>query len=82
LKNYSFSESSSSDEEYESLQEKKHVKHSRIENYAQIVISRYMDYEFKNYFKLNIIFFTLLISFLNIQKRFSITLIEVQINIL
>jgi len=39
-----------------------------------------MNYEIKSQFRLNIIFFTLLISFLNIQKRFSITLIKVQIN--
>jgi len=82
LKNYSSSESSSSDEEYESLRKKKHVKHPRIKNYAQTIVSRYMDYEFKSRFRLNIIFFTLLISFLNIQKRFLITLIEAQINIL
>jgi len=66
LKNYSFSENSSSNEEYESLQEKKYVKHSRIENYAQTVVLRYKEYEFKSYFRLNITFFTLLISFLNI----------------
>jgi len=64
LKNCSSSESSSFDEEYKSLQEKKkHVKRPRIENYLQTVVSRYMDYEFKIHFRLNIIFFILLMSY-------------------
>jgi len=41
-----------------SLQEKKkRVKRPRIKNYAQTVVSRYMGYEFKNHFRLNIIFY-------------------------
>jgi len=67
------------------FQEKeKRVKRPRIENYTQTVVSRYMDFEFKSHFRLNIFFMLfyvfILLSFLNTQKRFSITLIEVQIN--
>jgi len=64
LKNYSSSSTSSSDEEYECFfqEKKKRVKRPRIENYAQTVVSRYMDFEFKSHFRLNIFlcFFTFL----------------------
>lgn len=56
--NYSSSDESSSSEEYEILvcNKKKRVKR-RIENYSQTVVSRYMDYEFKSHFRLDIIFY-------------------------
>jgi len=71
LKNYSSSESSSSDEKYELTRKKKRVKCPRIENYAQTVVSRYIDYEFKNHFRLNIIFYTFNKFFKYTKKIFN-----------
>lgn len=56
LQNYSSDSDTSSDDEWQLFKKerKKRIARPRIQNYTQSVVARYLDYEFKSHFRLDI----------------------------